>query len=189
MGEAIVHLEKRQQTEKRVCVVCKTEKLLTMFSGHVIKHMEYLFVSFRTTCKKCDSQKNVKNVATAKAHDDAYRRACGYWNKVRNKGQKSNLKLSDIRMLLGCPCYYCRSRDSEITLDRKDSSIGYLKSNVVPCCWRCNTLKSDMPWDAWVYLAPAVYHASKLGLFGKWREEIPARARARAKARARATIK
>lgn len=28
-------------------------------------------------------------------------------------------------------------------LDRKDNSLGYLKSNVVVCCWPCNETKSD----------------------------------------------
>ena len=47
------------------------------------------------------------------------------------------------------PCEYCndtmgpRSRTGS-GLDRKDSSIGYIIDNVVPCCIACNTLKSNI---------------------------------------------
>ena len=54
-------------------------------------------------------------------------------------------------------CHYCdkelvynkHSKDwgKELTrahqLDRKDNTKGYLKDNVVTCCWTCNRLKSD----------------------------------------------
>jgi hypothetical protein len=51
-------------------------------------------------------------------------------------------------------CHYCNSEifwaakaigrlGQKYNLDRKDNNLGYLKSNVVVCCWRCNETKSD----------------------------------------------
>ncbi len=46
-------------------------------------------------------------------------------------------------VLAALPCLYCG--DSTLStghgLDRKDSSIGYLVDNVVPCCKVCNKIK------------------------------------------------
>ena len=43
------------------------------------------------------------------------------------------------------PCEYCQSKTLNTTgcgLDRKDSSKGYVKENVVPCCTSCNKIKN-----------------------------------------------
>lgn len=51
-------------------------------------------------------------------------------------------------------CVYCNSEVTWVkyniskngyryNLDRKDSTIGYKKDNLVVCCWRCNDLKSN----------------------------------------------
>ena len=52
-------------------------------------------------------------------------------------------------------CCYCKSKIEwfenslckngyKYNLDRKDSSIGYLKENIVVCCWKCNKSKSNI---------------------------------------------
>ncbi len=43
---------------------------------------------------------------------------------------------------LDSPCHYCGLPPTG--LDRIDSSQGYLVENVVPCCYRCNLMKSDL---------------------------------------------
>lgn len=54
-------------------------------------------------------------------------------------------------------------------LDRIDNTLGYLPGNVAPCCWRCNTAKSNMPlaefrsWISRIYVrqvAPLAEQAS-----------------------------
>jgi 5-methylcytosine-specific restriction endonuclease McrA len=56
-------------------------------------------------------------------------------------------------------CYYCGSLPSNLHkynhytpylyngLDRLDPSGGYIADNIVPCCWRCNRMKSNMTHD------------------------------------------
>jgi hypothetical protein len=41
-------------------------------------------------------------------------------------------------------CHYCGSGLPETGsgLDRKDSAVGYLNTNSVPCCFTCNTMKN-----------------------------------------------
>ena len=46
------------------------------------------------------------------------------------------------------PCYYCQmppnvSESQTVGMDRVDSSIGYVQSNIVPCCSLCNRMKRD----------------------------------------------
>jgi hypothetical protein len=70
------------------------------------------------------------------------------------------LKFTEIKT-----CYYCggpirwveycgRGPGSQkFNLDRKDNSVGYLKSNVVVCCTRCNRAKSNhFTHDEWLQL-------------------------------------
>lgn len=165
---AKIQLEERNNTERRTCKKCGYEGLAKNFYGRIIKHIDYLQVSFLSTCRECYSKENVSQVKKAKINKD-YRRACTYWSRSKKRNIKSNLKLYDIRMLLHSMCYYCESSDIQIVLDRKDSSGGYTKDNVVPCCVRCNLIKSDMPYEAWKRLIPAVKNISKLGLFGSWK--------------------
>ena len=49
----------------------------------------------------------------------------------------------------GIPCGY--------NLDRKDSSLGYLKSNCVVCCPRCNRSKSDsFSYEEWLAIGATI---------------------------------
>ena len=39
------------------------------------------------------------------------------------------------------PCTYCGTEIKTIGLDRVDNNIGYVMSNIVPCCKWCNYMK------------------------------------------------
>lgn len=78
---------------------------------------------------------------------------------------KSNAKGRDLEFALSKDhfiyltqenCYYCNCQPSNAIkygnhlykyngLDRIDSSLGYIESNVLPCCIVCNTMKFDLP--------------------------------------------
>lgn len=71
-----------------------------------------------------------------------------------------NITYEDFLAIINDPfCHYCDrqlafskcSRDSTggktsraYQLDRKDNSLGYVKGNLVPCCWDCNRMKSNV---------------------------------------------
>ncbi len=70
--------------------------------------------------------------------------------------------------MISDPCSYCGSTELRMTLDRIDNDLGHLKSNVIACCTNCNYFRRDMPYLAWLKLAPGMREARELGLFGTW---------------------
>lgn len=52
--------------------------------------------------------------------------------------------------LWGKPCHYCGCKIEITGLDRKDSSKGYSRDNVVPCCRRCNSQKQNKPYEQFI---------------------------------------
>ncbi len=90
-----------------------------------------------------------------------YKRNAKLYNRAWELSEEEFLKLTQE------PCHYCGTLAfSEIKLkygmnggyayngiDRVDNSVGYIPSNVVTCCKRCNGAKSDMSYDdfvAWI---------------------------------------
>lgn len=74
-----------------------------------------------------------------------------------------NLSYDDFCELIKQPCFYCGAKNTNYIqdystrngfisdtvifyngIDRVDNSLGYLKTNVVSCCKRCNSAKNDM---------------------------------------------
>lgn len=91
-----------------------------------------------------------------------------YMDNIIRRTKKSNLELPEITLedwIILCqkPCSYCgeepsNSRKDPISdyifkyngLDRIDPSLSYKKSNVVPCCRICNTIKFDLTFNEFV---------------------------------------
>ena len=88
-----------------------------------------------------------------------YYHANKYCNKVRGslqRGLEFNLSLSEYKRLMARKtCYYTGIRmtqsvaqkqiGTDVTLDRIDSTKGYIKGNVVACCYRANGFKAQ--WE------------------------------------------
>ena len=89
----------------------------------------------------------------------------------RKRGLENDLDHGFIDECLSKPCSYCEATDSRMTLDRIDNSLGHIKTNVVPACYRCNIVRGSMPFEAWAVIAPAMKEAYNQGLFGDWRSE------------------
>lgn len=79
-----------------------------------------------------------------------------------------DLKLADINAIITAPCLYCGDDQCFKTIDRIDNSIGHVKSNVVSACYRCNMVRGNMPFDAWMEMASGMRAAREKGLFGDW---------------------
>jgi hypothetical protein len=83
-----------------------------------------------------------------------------YRSNAKKLGRCFELSIQQMEELITQSCHYCgdppsqktciyRSRDPENTLthhgiDRKDSTLGYIYNNCVPCCKYCNRMKWDM---------------------------------------------
>ena len=64
--------------------------------------------------------------------------------KVRNISFE--LEFEEYETLALKPCFYCKKSLGVTTgsgLDRVDNSLGYILSNLVPCCTFCNLLKGN----------------------------------------------
>ena len=76
------------------------------------------------------------------------------------RGLVWDIPADEYGKLLSLPCHYCGFELSKtgVGLDRKDNSLGYLITNVVPCCWECNTAKFNFwSYDEMIkYIGPAI---------------------------------
>lgn len=92
----------------------------------------------------------------------------------RASDRKKGLGENDLTVELICSviaqgCQYCGETGLRMTLDRIDNDLPHNRSNVIPCCIRCNYLRGSMPHAAWLHIVPAVRSARENGLFGDWR--------------------
>jgi hypothetical protein len=94
----------------------------------------------------------------------------GYKRSAKQRGYPFNLTKDEFRIIIKQNCYYCGIEPQQASpstckeiylyngIDRKDSSFGYEKENVVPCCGTCNYAKRSMTlsqfkeWIKKVYL-------------------------------------
>lgn len=82
-----------------------------------------------------------------------------YRSRARKRKIRFSLSREEFYALVKLPCHYCGSPPQNKIrrprvygravfryqgIDRKDNARGYTTDNVVPCCGRCNWLKSDI---------------------------------------------
>lgn len=92
-----------------------------------------------------------------------------YLSRAKSKGLQSDLVLSDTVVMLGSLCEYCGDSGSDkMSFDRIDNTVGYMRTNLVHCCIRCNFARRDMPYKAWLVVAKGMREARERGLFEEW---------------------
>lgn len=84
----------------------------------------------------------------------------GKWNiyrwAARKKGRVWELSYDFFLSLWQKPCFYCGKDMEYIGIDRKDNAIGYIETNVVPCCFSCNRMKKQKPFDEFIAQCRAI---------------------------------
>ena len=169
--------------DQKFCNGCETPLHISLFGERIVAGKRYP----RTKCKTCFNRAvhaHQKENGTRKRRDAVYAerekvsRASGQDRSkwvVRDsrgadakKGRANDLTYEAASRLLGSPCSYCGDAEGAMTLDRIDNAIGHLQSNVVPACYRCNMIRRDMPYDAWLHLIPGLRKARELGAFKGW---------------------
>jgi hypothetical protein len=88
-------------------------------------------------------------------HKEYYHTPRGKFASIKGKASQRGISFSLLfelyeTQLWGKPCHYCGCEIEVTGLDRKDSSKGYSRDNVVPCCWGCNSKKKDKTYDQFV---------------------------------------
>lgn len=166
--------------EKKTCKECKQEKELCCFELFKSKAKKY----YRRTCKTCKyriTYKALKNNPSRYEHHlslrkkkrlDINKRPQTILKDTRSfdhtKKLENDLDVDFIKDIIKNGCEYCGDKDSLIGLDRIDNTIGHLKNNVKPCCTRCNFLRRNMPFAAWLVITTVLPQIRKQGLFGDW---------------------
>lgn len=92
-------------------------------------------------------------------------------DKVTRNLHLTDITYEDFLLLTSITeCHYCGDNVTwaihrihkdgfRYNLDRKDNNMGYLKSNIVICCKRCNLSKGNkFSYDEWVEIGPLLRH-------------------------------
>lgn len=156
-------LEKRKEWEaiaeanKMQCRSCNLEKTLDMFSMR--KHPEYTM--WVKECRECENKRK-DDVAKKRVLNNGLE-----WNitqilrGINQRSQKYNRECDvDLEFLVDlynkqeglCPysgrkMVFDINSPERLSLDRKDSNQGYIKTNVVWCCWQANNIKQDLSME------------------------------------------
>lgn len=76
--------------------------------------------------------------------------------RAKKKNLRFSLSFRMFKALLELPCYYCGRKLSLMSIDRVNSDKGYIRSNVVTSCVRCNGAKSDLTVDEFLEMCREV---------------------------------
>lgn len=85
-----------------------------------------------------NAQKRMKESIFKKTPKAKFR---DYRHSAKVRGHGFELSFDEFMSLWGKPCSYCGEDIETIGIDRVDNSIGYVPSNIVPCCGTCNAMK------------------------------------------------
>lgn len=73
-----------------------------------------------------------------------------YKRSAKVRGFEFMLTFEQFKTFWQLPCTYCGNEIPSIGLDRVDNSLGYLITNVVPCCLICNRMKLTLSKEAFL---------------------------------------
>jgi hypothetical protein len=108
-------------------------------------------------------ERKIKKAASDKAYYEIHKREITEYAKEWNTKNKESpsrlyssykgcskhrdylfeLTLEEFMLYWQKPCTYCGIEIKTVGIDRINSSIGYKIDNCVPCCTRCNFVKSN----------------------------------------------
>jgi hypothetical protein len=86
----------------------------------------------------------------------APRRFAEYKHDAKKKNRTFEITFEQFMTFWQKPCIYGRCSIKTIGLDRIDSSVGYIISNIVPCCRTHNSMKSNLTHEEFVAMCKKV---------------------------------
>jgi len=150
-------LEKTRATERKEYQVRQLTPDMCLGCGKI---MSEITEGFRNDivkrCKECykklqeieekrerDRNYNMEKKANILTHYNEYLRS------AMKKNLQFNLDADQFEVLVNSHCHYCDEYDETrvVGIDRVNSERGYIIDNVVPCCFNCNRMKSDLARD------------------------------------------
>jgi hypothetical protein len=132
------------------------------------------------SCRCFQSEIIAANNTRLKRHafgDANLRRAFGsYIRNAQARGLVFDLEFDLFQKITRQPCFYCGLPPSQICnynkqshgvcvmsgIDRVNNKLGYLSTNVVPCCRQCNTAKLDSSEEDFINWVGKIYRNLQL---------------------------
>jgi hypothetical protein len=73
---------------------------------------------------------------------------------ANEKNYNFKLTIDEFKDIIKQRCYYCNHFEVNrlMGIDRTDSSIGYSKDNIVPCCKTCNMMKNTLNKETFILM-------------------------------------
>lgn len=124
----------------RLCNRCKTYKFPDEFYFSKAKQRYETAV-----CKPCTIKGVRLNQKRITFGSDAYfrKKVADIKHRAKDRGKECTLTWEQLKAKASKKCAYCdKEITDDFTVDRVDNSIGYVVSNIAPCCFQCNTRKS-----------------------------------------------
>lgn len=159
------------------CVKCGETKPISEFHKDTMNRNGHHW-----DCKACANGEARKRYAKG----DSMRRAREKYGKTdmaRYTRLKSNAKKRNTEFLLDklefliwlegqeLVCHYCNvslntngARAEQLSIDRKDNTIGYTLENIVLCCQMCNTIKGNIFTEQEMIEVAEKYLKPKMGV-------------------------
>jgi len=108
-------------------------------------------LNYKNRTKSCGCLKKIKIKKEYTVQDSINLLWYDYIRDAKKKNRIWNLTKEQFINITSKSCYYCGETPFKIKknykwngIDRIDSSKGYILSNCVSCCWKCNRMKMDL---------------------------------------------
>jgi len=135
----------------------------------IINHVHDLFVGSIKSCKKCSNKDDIAGLQ--EMDEKLLKSSYVLWKRESKRyGKISLLTFEQWAEIKNKPCYLCGKTIEEIRpglmklngIDRVDSNVGYLHSNCMPCCKKCNLIKRNIPvYDLLIHVQRMFLHNFK----------------------------
>lgn len=133
------------------CNKCGLNKEHSEFNCHKKK-----YDGFQAHCKLCQYKYRHKHFEKLKKYELDRRESKINYNHIPQVKYKSyirsaqsrnysfSLTFDEFNSIIKKDCYYCGLNDGLNGIDRINNDFGYIDSNCVPCCTKCNHMKWDL---------------------------------------------
>lgn len=142
----ISFFNKRKNSRDGYCGICKncSRKYVRNEYNKNIDYHRKRRIEYRKNNLQLEKEREKKYNQTLDGKFNQYNK------NARQRKLVFELKKEEFKKYWGGRCYYCNDKIETIGIDRIDSSIGYIKGNMVRCCRVCNLMKRNTSSDEFI---------------------------------------
>ncbi len=152
---------------------CSYCKIKTILSGDPHYYWQKSNKALAGGYWKC-KQQNRDNVRRWRRKNPERMRLRSHRDYDKKHSLEYDLSLDFYCTLIKEACFYCEAKPAN-GADRKDSRIGHVRTNCVPCCAKCNIILGDIPFKAKCALKPSLRDVHRRNLLKDW--DVPSKRR------------